>query len=396
MEQLTSTKYKQTEVGLIPEDWTVAPLKEYLSENPKYGIGAAAVDFNSNYPTYLRITDIDEAGNLIKDGLKSVNHPESLNYILEKGEIVFARTGASVGKSYLYNKDDGELVYAGFLIKTKPDSLKLSAEYLSKYVTTGKYWNWVRVNSMRSGQPGINSQEYGLMPIPLPPTLTEQRAIATVLSDTDALLRALEEKIAKKKSIKKGVMQELLRPKEGWEVKTLGEIAEINMGQSPLSEYYNTGKIGLPLIQGNADIENRKTIKRVYTSVITKKGRKGDIIMSVRAPVGEVSKTDFDCCLGRGVCSISYVNDYLYHYLVFVEKQWSFYSTGSTFDSVNSTHVKSFDIHVPPTLEEQTRIAQTLSDLDQEIENLEQKLAKYQLAKQGLMQQLLTGKIRLV
>ena len=105
---------------------SVQPLKKYLLENPKYGLGAAAVDFNSNYPTYLRITDIDEAGNLIKEGLKSVDHLDSSKYFLEEGEIVFARTGASVGKSYLFNKKDGALVYAGFLIKIKPDPKKLS------------------------------------------------------------------------------------------------------------------------------------------------------------------------------------------------------------------------------------------------------------------------------
>ena len=100
---------------------------------------------------------------------------------------------------------------------------------------------------------------------------------------------------------------------EDWDIIKMGKIATITMGQSPLSEFYNTELVGLPLIQGNADIENRKTIIRSYTSMITKKGKVGDIIMSVRAPVGEVAKSTFDCCLGRGVCAISYKNEYLYH-----------------------------------------------------------------------------------
>ena len=191
-------------------------------------------------------------------------------------------------------------------------------------------------------------------------------------------------------------MQELLRPKEGWEVKKLGEIAEIIMGQSPLSEYYNTEGKGLPLIQGNADVENRKTIIRYYTSTITKRGKVGDIIMSVRAPVGEISKAIFDCCLGRGVCSIRFKNEFLYHYLIFFEKSWAKFSTGSTFDSVNSTHVKELEIQIPEKKEEQTRIAQILTDMDAEIEALEKKLEKYKMLKQGMMQELLTGKTRLV
>lgn len=193
--------------------WKEVELRKLLLEAPKYGIGAAAVELNSNFPTYLRITDIDEGGNLIKRCLKSVNHPDSENYILEEGEIVFARTGASVGKSYLYQKNDGKLVYAGFLIKIKPDSQKLSSKYLSKFVSTDKYWNWVIVNSMRSGQPGINGHEYGLMPILIPKTLSEQEQIAQILSDIDNEIEQLEQKLAKYKLVKQGMMQQLLTGK---------------------------------------------------------------------------------------------------------------------------------------------------------------------------------------
>ena len=191
-------------------------------------------------------------------------------------------------------------------------------------------------------------------------------------------------------------MQQLLQPKEGWEVKKLGEIANVVMGQSPLSVYYNIEGIGLPLIQGNADIQNRKTIIRSYTSVITKRGKNGDIIMSVRAPVGEISRATFDCCLGRGVCSISYKNNFIYHYLIYFEKSWAKLSTGSTFDSVNSKQVKELEIPIPKSSEEQTRIATILSDMDAEVSALEQKLEKYKKIKLGMMQELLTGRTRLV
>ncbi|MDB9779163.1 hypothetical protein OAB54_02785, partial [Flavobacteriaceae bacterium] len=128
--ELAKSKLKQTEVGLIAHDWKVFPLKYLLVENPKYGIGAAAIEFNYDSYTYLRITDIDESGRIIESGLKSVEHAECENYILDEGELVFARTGASVGKSYLYNKADGILVYAGFLIKVKPDRRLLDPLYL--------------------------------------------------------------------------------------------------------------------------------------------------------------------------------------------------------------------------------------------------------------------------
>ena len=140
---------------------------------------------------------------------------------------------------------------------------------------------------------------------------------------------------------------------EDWTLKLLGEIAKINMGQSPLSSNYNSIGEGLPLVQGNADIKNRKTIIRNYTSQITKTAEIGDIIMSVRAPVGEVAKATFDCCIGRGVCSLNYTNEYIYHFLINYENSWSKFSTGSTFDSVNSEQVKTLQIPIPPTLTEQ-------------------------------------------
>jgi type I restriction enzyme S subunit len=179
---------------------------------------------------------------------------------------------------------------------------------------------------------------------------------------------------------------------EDWEVKKLGEIAEIKMGQSPSSEFYNTSQKGLPLIQGNADIKNRKTIIRSYTSQITKKCKKNDIIMSVRAPVGEIAVATFDACIGRGVCAISHENQFLYHYLIFIEPQWAKHSTGSTFDSVNSDKIRKLEIPLPPTRAEQTAIATALSDMDALIEKLEQLIQKKQHIKQGAMQELLKPK----
>ena len=178
---------------------------------------------------------------------------------------------------------------------------------------------------------------------------------------------------------------------EDWEVKRLGEVAEINMGQSPSSSNYNNSALGLPLVQGNADIRNRKTIIRNYTSQITKKCNEGDIIMSVRAPVGEIARTEFVACIGRGVCAISYPNKFIYHYLIFIEPQWAKYSTGSTFDSVNSDTIRNLEIPFPLKAE-QTAIATALSDADALIQSLTKLIAKKRLIKQGAMQELLKPK----
>jgi type I restriction enzyme S subunit len=260
-----------------------------------------------------------------------------------------------------------------------------------------------KVLSVAVGQANINGQKLKTYPIPLPPTRAEQEAIAAALSDADALIESLEQLLAKKRQIKQGAMQELLTGKKRlpgfsgeWEVKRLGSIAEIIMGQSPSSSHYNNKGDGLPLIQGNADIYDRKTIKRVFTTEITKRGYSGDILMSVRAPVGEISRATFDICLGRGVCAIRYPNEWLYHALIAQEPAWAKLSKGSTFDSVNSTDLKGFVIAVPDDQSEQTAIAAILSDLDAELAALEDKLEKYRKIKQGMMQELLTGRIRLI
>jgi type I restriction enzyme S subunit len=202
--------YKQTEVGIIPEDWEVAALGGLLATAPAYGINAPAIPYDSRYPTYLRITDISEDGRFIDESKASVNHPLATDYRLSEGDLVFARTGASVGKSYLYDRNDGELVFAGFLIRIRPDAKKLLPAYLKYFAHSNSYWNWVRVNSMRSGQPGINGREYASLPIPLSPTTAEQEAIAETLSDMDTEMAALDKELAKIRKLKHGMMQELL------------------------------------------------------------------------------------------------------------------------------------------------------------------------------------------
>jgi type I restriction enzyme S subunit len=205
--------YKETEVGVVPEDWEIKALRDCLFRNPDYGINAAACDYSDDLPTYLRITDISDNGRFLSHKKASVSHPLSDCFYLEEGDLVLARTGASVGKSYLYNAKDGKLVFAGFLIRVKPNPDLLNSVYLKNYLETKSYWNWVQLMSMRSGQPGINSSEYSQILIPLPPTKAEQTAIAETLSNMDSEIEALESKLTKQKLLKQAMMQELLTGK---------------------------------------------------------------------------------------------------------------------------------------------------------------------------------------
>ncbi|KAA8722864.1 restriction endonuclease subunit S [Corynebacterium flavescens] len=236
------------------------------------------------------------------------------------------------------------------------------------------------------------------------PSESEQQAITERLQDGDRLIATLKRLISKKHAIKQGMMQELLTGrtrlpgfKQAWSRATLGRISKVTMGQSPVGSSYNTKGNGLPLIQGNADVSKRATIERVWTSSPTKISEPGNVILTVRAPVGHAAIASHRICLGRGVCGLDAGKDnsFLFHLLVSSESRWSLFSQGSTFTAVGSNEVDSFTIDWPCDPEERSAIAKVLQDADQEIDALQRRLESVSSIKQGMMQELLTGRVRL-
>lgn len=182
-----------------------------------------------------------------------------------------------------------------------------------------------------------------------------------------------------------------------WNFDYLGNVAIIKMGQSPSSSSYNEEGIGKYLIQGNADIFNRKSSPRIWTSKPTKTCEIGETLMTVRAPVGAVAKALHSACIGRGMCSINSVkinNEFLYQFLLSYENSWKRIEQGSTFTAISGNDIKKVIIPLPP-LKEQQKIAQILSQWDEAIETTQNLITQLQLRKKGLMQELLSGKKRL-
>ncbi len=258
-----------------------------------------------------------------------------------------------------------------------------------------------------SSQPALTMGNVRKFSITIPPKIQEQQKIADCLSSLDKVITAETGKLDLLQDHKKGLLQQLF-PIEGetqpkfrfpefkgdgeWEETTLDEVAKIIMGSSPKSSSYNEMKIGLPLVQGNADIKNRKSEPRIYTSEITKECEIHDILLSVRAPVGTVAKSLHKACIGRGISAIRSLNDYsqefLYQWLLSFEPNWTNISQGGTFDSVNSSDIKGLALLIPPKKEEQQKIAQCLSAADNLIEAQTQKIAALQEHKKGLLQAL--------
>ena len=157
---------------------------------------------------------------------------------------------------------------------------------------------------------------------------------------------------------------------KAWNKTHLSQIATVTMGQSPSSESYNEDSEGLPLIQGNADIVDGFTKPQRHTTEVTKRCQEGDVILSVRAPVGELGIASEESCIGRGVCAIR-ANDnsntaFIYQLLQAKKKQWKTLEQGSTFTAVSGEDVKAFEV-VVPTKEEQQKIASFFSALDEKI-----------------------------
>lgn len=389
---MKETKFKDTELGKIPEEWEVCNLgsigvplmckrimKWQTNETagiPFYKIG-----------TFGKQADAFIAPDIWRYMITHFNYPK-------KGDILISAAG-TIGRTVVF---DGQPSYFqdSNIVWIDNDEEKVLNPYL-EYAYTKIAWSTDASTISRLYNNNLKSAL-----ILFPHDKAEQQRIASALSDADALVAELDALIEKKRAIMAGTMQELLTGKrrlQGFSGErketSLSYFGNVTMGQSPSSLFYNDAKDGLPLIQGNADMCNRKSIIRNYTSKITKTCNAGDIIMSVRAPVGAVGIASFDSCIGRGVCAFKR-NNFLYYLLLFIEDDWSKLSAGSTFESVNGNHIRNFEVTIPSSLAEQRAIATILSDMDAEIAELEAKRDKYKEVRQGMMQQLLTGKIRLI
>lgn len=389
-------------------EWENYQLGQCLSKHPEYGINAAAVPYSENLPTYLRITDISEDGQIRPDQKVSVAKDVTDENYLEDGDIVLARTGASVGRSYKYRPKDGRLVFAGFLIRVRPNQEMLTSELLFQFFATEQYWRWVDFTSARSGQPGINGNEYASLNLQLPPTIKEQQRIANCLSSLDDLITLESKKLEALKTHKNGLMQQIF-PREGepvprlrfpefwdqgeWKSGTIGETCETFSGGTPSTsnkEFYD-GTI--PFIR-SAEIGKRECALFLTEEGLSKSAakivRKDDVLIALYgANSGEVSLSKLNGAINQAILCIRHENNnaFLYQYLSH-KKDWivATYIQGGQ-GNLSGEIVKSLRINFPHP-DEQQKIADCLSSMDELITLQEQKVELHKYHKKGLMQQI--------
>ena len=382
-----------TDVGVIPEDWEVKSIGEICCDT-KYGVAAEAIPFDG-INKYIRITDIDdEDGHFVQGNLTSPSFFMPI-HILGENDLLIARTGASVGKSYLYNKQDGKLIFAGFLMKFNIN--KANPKLVFYKTMTSEYHDYIESESMRSGQPGVNIQQIKDYTVSLPKAIKEQQAIADALTKVDNLIMSLSKVIEKKKLIKKGAMQKLLSGEmrldgfEGeWIKIKLGDISSIKTGSRNVEEHSANGKY--PFFVRSKEVMKINTFSYDEEAILVPgEGGIGEIFHYVNGK--------FD--VHQRVYKISDFNDkvnalFIYWYMIIFFGEYAKENTvKATVDSLRLPTFTDFICCLPPTKAEQTAIAKVLTTMDNEIEALEKERDKYKCIKQGMMQQLLTGKIRL-
>lgn len=380
--------YKQTEVGVIPEDWDVKSLLNIAVI--QRGASPRPIDspvwFDANSPTgWLRISDVSKVKKYLIETSQSLSLAGIANSrFVESGNLVMSIC-ATVGRPVITMRD--VCIHDGFVVFR---NLNVDRDYLYYFLEDiEKDWG---KQGQTGSQMNLNTRLINSSLIALPPSLAEQQAIAEALSDVDELIGSLEKLIAKKRAIKTGAMQQLLTGKqrlpgfEGeWETKRLGDILSVCHGKS---QHEISQAFGIyPILATGGEIG--RTNEFLYDKPSVLIGRKGTIDRPqyVDQPFWTIDTLFYT--------EISEKNVAKFVYYKFCMIDWRRYNEASGVPSLNASTIEKIEIVIPSTKEQQA-IAEVLSDMDAEIQALNAKLDKTQAIKQGMMSELLTGQTRLV
>lgn len=395
------TGYKQTEVGVIPSDWDIVKVHE-LGE-VKRGAGSQYTIYapESNGIRFIRINDFFENNPVFVQPTSNM-----MRFCIHQDDILFAGTGNSAGASFIPPKDWIGLPFSYNSPRIRTNK-KTTKQFLLYCLQSGYLLRQQKSFFVGAAQPFLDTRAIANFDIALPPTLAEQTAIATALSDTDQYITHLEKLIAKKRNIKQGAMQELLKPKEGWVVKKLGELGESIIGLTYKPENVKSdGKLvlrssniqgGLLVFDDNVFVDALipdKLILQENDILICVRNGSRDLIGKCALITGPAVGETFGAFMS---VFRSGFNPFLVHIFKsdIIKKQIEEH-LGATINQITNKSLNSFEVTMPENEKTRNQIAAILSDMDSEIAALEAKLSKAKSIKQGMMQQLLTGKIRLI
>ncbi len=423
---LAKAAYKQTEVGMIPEDWNVSTvgdeftiqLGKMLDVEKNVGI---AKPFLGNRAVQWGKIDVSDLGEI------KLAPQELQRYRLQRGDLLVCE-GGEVGRAAIWTDGLDECYYQKALHRLRPKrgfNVLLMQNLLQRYSASGALQNYVTQTSIAH----LPKDKFETIPIPVPPTETEQQAIAEALSDADALIESLDQLLAKKRQIKQGAMQELLTGQKRlpgfsgeWVEKAMGELFEFNGGLSAsrdqlgttghcylhYGDIHTSDKTYVDLTTAFQELPKLDVpLKQVGSGSLL---RDGDVVFVDASEDDEGTSKHVVVANPDNIPFISGLHTIvarskgselanLYKRFCFqtraVKSQFRFYAVGTKVSGVSKSNIGKITVMVPPE-DEQTAIATVLSDMDAEIAALEARLTKARLLKQGMMQELLTGRIRLV
>ena len=357
------------------EEYKTYTLEEISKGKGTYGIAASAVEYDPALHTYLRITDINDDGTLNKSGLMSVDEDNANDYLLKPNDIVFARTGNSTGRAYFYDGSDGELVFAGFLIKFSLDSKKVNPRIIKYYTHSKPYYDWVQSFDTGGTRGNINAKTYGNMPIVLPSRSTQDKIVE--------ILKFIDDKIDVNKQINDNLEQqaqalfkswfvdyepfkdvefeesELGLIPSGWTVDKLGEVCSCILGGTPSRnnpEYWNgniawinSGEVNRFRITKPSENITEEGLRHSATKLLPKKTT---VLAITGATLGQVSLLEIDSCANQSVIGVlenkKFPYSFIYPLIKERIKDLMSHMTGGAQQHINKNNVEELSIIHPP------------------------------------------------
>jgi len=408
--------YKLTEVGVIPADWEVAELgKHAIFRTGPFGSALHQSDYISNGIPVINPMHIDN-GTIEPSETMTVSEQTAnalSDFKLKSGEIVIGRRGDMGRCAVIREGQAGWLCGTGSMIVRPADA---NADYLQRILSSRRVITAIENASVGTTMVNLNQGTLSSLKIEFPP-LPEQSAIATALSDMDALLGGLDRLIAKKRAIKQAAMQQLLTAQTRlpgfsgeWEVRRLDELAAIRSGGTPSTgiDRFWDGEIPWCTPTDITQLNGNKYLTRTNRT-ITQEGLANSsaelvpansVVMTSRATIGECAINTAPVTTNQGFKNFipfdTTDTEFLYYLLQTQKQGFIRLCGGSTFLEIGKTQLAAYEVQLPSTKEEQTAIATVLSDMDAEITALETRRNKTRALKQAMMQELLTGRTRLV
>jgi hypothetical protein len=430
-------------LGALPPGWAVAALAELAHDRGRYGSSAPAQPYDAALPRYVRITDIDDSGKLRADSWASLDEPLAEPHRLRPGDLLFARSGATAGKTYLYDPRDGACAHGGYLVRFALRADRCAPAFVAQWTQSSGYRAWLRGTLRRAAQPNINATELAALPVPLPP-LEEQRAIAQVLGACDDVIDRSARIVTQLEHVLAAMVRDLFtrgvtsqgrlrdpdaepgqfhdtplgRLPRAWEVAPLVDLladVEPAMRSGPFGSELRKSELapaGIPLLGiDNVQVDEFIAVYRRFVSpekfeeLRRYAVRSGDVLVTIMGTVGRScvvpagigkalsSKHIWTLTLDSGLYVPRLVSLQLNH-APWVQAHFAREGQGGTMTAIRSDTLRTTLLPVPP-IHEQYCMIHTLERLRTRIAAERAVLARRERVRARLREDLVTGRVRI-